>query len=380
MAEHEATSQHLDTRRYSALRALSQHDTARSVVDVANAAHDKYVVSGVMAEGSMGRVLSVRDNDLHREVVVKTLPREVASEQGALSRFLAEAQITGQLEHPNIVPVYDFGVTDERLPYYTMRRVDGRTLQDVVDRLRRGESEAFRDFPLQRRLHVVLQICEALDYAHSRGVLHGDLKPANIMIGRFGEVTVMDWGIATVLQDPSAPKTTSLAHQENGDDTVYCTLRYAPPEVVGLSDLKPDARSDVYSLGALMYELCSLRMPYEEIVDRSALEAAIMARPPKAAEEWPQRLQNRVPREVSNIIKRAMARRPAERYASVRDMANAILAYQQGEAPVVCACTGLKRGLNVMGSVIDNHGHAVIWALILLGTATLALGGWALLH
>ncbi len=163
----------------------------------------RYRVESEIARGGMGAVLRAVDCDIQRDVAVKYLLDQTDPKKKA--RFVAEARITGQLEHPNIVPIHELGVDAQGRLYFAMKMVKGRSLGEVLEDLREVPRVAERDWPLSRLLNVFVNICHALAYAHSHGVVHRDLKPANIMIGDFGEVYVMDWGVAKVLHadDPS---------------------------------------------------------------------------------------------------------------------------------------------------------------------------------
>jgi hypothetical protein len=170
--------------------------TVREVLE-RRAGGQRYLVEGEVGRGGMGVVLRAVDCDLRREVAVKYLlnPTDPARQ----ARFIDEAQITGQLEHPNIAPVHELGVDAQKCLFFSMKMVRGRSLAQVVDGLRRNPSVAEREYPLSRLLLALVNVCHALAYAHSRGVVHRDLKPANVMLGDFGEVYVMDWGLAKVL-------------------------------------------------------------------------------------------------------------------------------------------------------------------------------------
>src|SRR5262249_35717626 len=151
----------------------------------------RYQLSGEIARGGMGAVLRGRDVDLGRDLAVKVLLERYAQRPDIVHRFVEEAQIGGQLQHPGVVPVYDVGRFGDR-PFFTMKLVKGRTLATIL----RERADASVDRP--RLLGIALQVAQTLAYAHSRGVIHRDLKPANIMVGAFGEVQVMDWGLAKV--------------------------------------------------------------------------------------------------------------------------------------------------------------------------------------
>ncbi len=152
----------------------------------------RYTIESEIARGGMGAVVRAVDCDIRREVAIKYMLDD--SDQGRKARFVEEAQITGQLEHPNIVPIHELGLDADKRLFFAMKLVNGRSLGQIVNELRKQPATAEKTWPLSRLLNIFVSICHALAYAHSRGVIHRDLKPANIMVGDFGEVYVMDWG------------------------------------------------------------------------------------------------------------------------------------------------------------------------------------------
>ena len=160
---------------------------------------ERYERGKLVGRGGMGAVIAVEDRYLKRKVAMKLLRDNSFMDPSTVLRFLEEAQITGQLQHPGIIPIHDIGKDDEGHPFYTMKLLDGQTLHAVLGKLRAGDADTEHDWPLGRRLNVFQRICEAMAYAHSRGVIHRDLKPENIIVGEFGEVQVLDWGLAKVL-------------------------------------------------------------------------------------------------------------------------------------------------------------------------------------
>ena len=157
---------------------------------------ERYSIEQEIAKGGMGQVELVKDNDLKRTVALKSMLPAQASRQNALERFVEEAQMTGQLEHPNIVPIYDIGIDSKNRVYFTMKFIEGWTLEKVIQKLKFSDREAQEKYSQTYLLQLFIQICNAIAFAHSRNVIHRDLKPANIMLGPFGEMIVMDWGLA----------------------------------------------------------------------------------------------------------------------------------------------------------------------------------------
>ena len=256
---------------------------------------DRYQLFGEIARGGMGAVLRGRDVDLGRDLAVKVMLEKHANRPEVARRFLEEAQIGGQLQHPGVVPVYDIGHFGDR-PFFTMKLVKGKTLAALLAARvvgpvsnRPGASPAgWKPAPheLPRFLGIALQVAQTLAYAHANGVIHRDLKPANIMVGAFGEVQVMDWGLAKVLAEGGLAdeERASQAHEPSADATAIRTVRssgstgshgtyteagallgtpaYMPPEQANGDIANLDRRADVFGLGALLCEILTGKPPY----------------------------------------------------------------------------------------------------------------------
>ncbi|MFT7464042.1 MAG: WD40 repeat protein/serine/threonine protein kinase [Pseudohongiellaceae bacterium] len=311
-----------------------------------------------IARGGMGRILRTWDNSLRRTLAMKVLLDtrlygahipEDSSERRQLSRFLEEAQITGQLDHPGIVPVHELGVDDEGQVYFTMRLVRGRSLRTVFDLIRDGQE----GWTVTRALGVLLKVCHAAAFAHSKGVIHRDLKPANIMVGRFGETYVMDWGLAKVvgredthdLRPNAAPETTNLSvvstdradlNQEHPtsplltmDGTVVGTPAYMSPEQAEGFSATVGPQADVYSVGAMLYQLLTGQKPYvasdEHLAPRQILERVLDGPPTPVVQ-----LARATPPELVAICEKAMARKVADRYPDLSLMADELDAFLEG--------------------------------------------------
>jgi len=215
----------------------------------------RYELLEEIARGGMGAVIRCRDHHLHRDVVIKVMHDRLQDRPDSARRFLEEARITGQLQHPGIVPIHEQGTLPDGRPFFAMKLVRGETLAHLL----KARPDPTHD--RQRFLVIFAQICQAVAFAHSRGVIHRDLKPLNVMVGAFGEVQVMDWGLAKVVSAPSveAAGEVEVAHPEGAGGTqagaVMGTLAYMPPEQARGEVDRVDRRSDVFGLGAILCEI-----------------------------------------------------------------------------------------------------------------------------
>lgn len=293
----------------------------------------RYELGEPIAQGGMGRVIEARDLNIDRTVAMKLLIKGKDEQLGMQLRFTEEAQITGQLQHPNIVPVYDLGAHKDGQLYFTMKLVRGRTLRDVLKALRRGDDETEQAFTRTRLLASFQQVCMGIAYAHSRNVVHRDLKPSNIMFGDFGEILVMDWGLAKILRRRTDVDGNVSSHRmgmsrwatRHGE--VIGTPGYMPPELA-LGNLdEVDERSDVYSLGAILYEILTLRPPYTGRDARAIIRKMLRERVVPPRKRAPAR---NIPAELEEICMRCLAKDIDQRYPSVLELHGALQAFLEG--------------------------------------------------
>ena len=283
----------------------------------------RYVFQQLLAEGGMGNVLGVHDTALNRDIVVKAVRSAVGSHPVWESALIEEAQLTAQLDHPNIVPIHDIDFDTQGRVYYSMKRVHGLTLHEL---LCRSANELGSSSRIVELLEIFLKVCDAVAFAHSRGVVHRDIKPANIMVGEYGEVYLMDWGLA-LITDSTAVNVTR--HPESPLSSPcrpgLGTLSYmAPEQAEGAGDT--DMRSDVFALGAVLYHIVTGRAPYTagtlpqlEALVRSGQYVPV----PEATDVF-------VPQVLCRIIDRALAREPSKRYQSAGELQDHVQRFLHG--------------------------------------------------
>ena len=284
------------------------------------------------AKGGLGQVSVAHDSELHREVALKEIQSRHADHPGSRARFLREAEITGALEHPGVVPVYGLGQYADGRPFYAMRFIRGASLKETIDRVYKAErprsDRGEQALEFRQLLGRFVAVCNAIAFAHSRGVLHRDVKPDNIMLGEFGETLVVDWGLAKQLNRPEAevatadmrPQVTSTSGSEPTEmGLALGTPSYMSPEqAAGRLDLLTPA-SDVYSLGATLYCLLTGRAPF-----RGSDVGVMLQQVQRGEFAPPWELNRQASRALSAICLKAMALKPEERYASARAFADDI--------------------------------------------------------
>ncbi len=278
----------------------------------------RYSEGAELGKGGMGRVLLAHDARIGRDVALKVLHAERELEPQERARFLREAQVQGQLEHPSIVPVYDIDRREDGTTFFTMRRVLGRTLASIIEDLRQGIASSVARYTQRELLTAFATVCLTVDYAHTRGVVHRDLKPANIMLGDFGEVYVLDWGLARLVDERGASKD-EPQERLSMPGSFLGTPMYMAPEQMADPDVGPAA--DVFALGLILFEILTL----EHGRDPGALFAPIDARTSVRAP-----YRNVAP-ELETICVRATAFETQDRYPSARALQEAINRFLEGD-------------------------------------------------
>lgn len=306
----------------------------------------RYVLTRFHKRGGMGEIWLANDTEIGRQVAIKRLLKK---RQSDLDRFFAEAQITGQLQHQSIVPVHDLGVEADRQPFYVMKFVQGRTLRDAIDEYHAAENAdgAEREVQRLRLLEVFIDLCQAVAFAHSQGVLHRDLKPENVMLGPYGETQLLDWGLAKVMQQPdilgvARTSEVQLTRSGTSSETQYGSVLGTPshmsPELAEGRPDEVDERTDVYLLGATLYHILTGEPPRSGRTRAEMIELARSVDPPS-----PRQVNRDTPRPLNAICQKAMSRRRQSRYATSMELADDVQRYLAGEAVSVLPEGPLKR-------------------------------------
>jgi serine/threonine-protein kinase len=295
------------------------------------------------ARGGIGVVFVAMDSELHREVALKQIQPQHADDPTSRARFLIEAEVTGRLEHPGVVPVYGLGQSEHGRPFYAMRFVRGRSLKEAIEAfheadLKPGRDPAERALALRQLLGRFIDVCQAIAYAHSRGVLHRDLKPANILLGPYGETLVVDWGLAKVVgRDDPAPQrlaemtlrpSAPAGSSETMAGTAIGTPMYMSPEQAEgrLAHIGPAC--DIYGLGGTLFTLVTGRPALENLDVDEILDRVRRGEIPP-----PRQVNPRVPPPLEAIVMKAMALRPTDRYRTPHELAHDVERWL-GDEPV----------------------------------------------
>ena len=363
------------------------------VVESANAPlskmpDEKYKIVGGIGIGGMKSIVRARDRDTGRDVAMAEMREE--KKKGFASQFVKEAKLAANLEHPNIVPVHEIGVKEDGAPYFTMKLVRGENLAYILERLDDGNPLYTKEFNLHRRLRIFIKICDAIAFAHSRGVIHLDLKPENIQIGEFGEVLVLDWGLAKIINDGDEDDESELRKQSAssihdhplvkriGDSSIKVTLDgvvkgtpgYMAPEQVAGKNKEKDGRTDIYALGAILYALLTLQKPIDgdnpQVIMLNTLEGNILP-PRKRAPE------KNLPKSLEAVVIKALALRKEDRYQTVKELSDDVDAFLGGFATSAEKAT-LARRLALMvkrHKALTAAAAALLVVSIIFGTYVL---------
>jgi eukaryotic-like serine/threonine-protein kinase len=343
-------------------------------------ARARYSVERSLGTGGMGEVELGEDHDIGRRVALKRLSAGQHS-PAAVARFVDEVRTMGALDHPNITPIYDVGRDERGRLFFTMKYVEGRSLEDLIALLAAGDPQAHAQFPLTRRLDIFVDILNALDYAHALGILHRDIKPANVMLGVHGEVRLMDWGIAR--RGGKALTAGTLTQSERPDMThdgaLLGTPLYMSPEQARGDQAAIDTRSDLYSAFVVLFELLTLRRHVREETNvyatlQEVLEGHERLREP---ETWVHPTQPAVPVEFRYFVARGLQRDPAQRYQSAAEVLLLLEQIRSGRIAVHCAVTMFKAGQQRVGKLADQRPRMFTMGMLAATVGMLGLLGLA---
>ena len=296
-----------------------------------------YPVLGLLGTGGMGEVYRVLDPHLNRPMALKVLKEEWSHDSLVVSRFIEEAQATSQLQHPSIVSVHNLGQLPDGRWFFTMQEVQGRTLKELITQVHAASFERWTPtqdgWSFRRLVDAFHSVCEAVAYAHDRGVIHRDLKPSNILLGDSGQVLVVDWGIAKVKGRPDLAHESGIFYEpvrtSRSGDTMPGAIAgapaFMPPEQARGETSAIDERSDVYSLGCILFQLLWGRRPYKEVAPEAVLSAVLKGPPRTPVDGVPKR-----PDPLKSICAKAMATDPIIRFASGRELSAAVASWLDG--------------------------------------------------
>ena len=299
-----------------------------SIVTELDGIEERYSADEKIAEGGMKKIIKTHDSITGRTVAKGIIKCKTTNEQ--LDKFVDEVRITAGLEHPNIIPVYDLGLTGDKEPFFTMKLVEGDDLKQTLDKINQGGDELSKFYNQSRMLEIFLKVCDAVEYAHSKKIVHLDIKPANIQVGQFGEVLLCDWGLARQLQDGGVPE--EYSSEKSVPDSLELSLDgkikgspgYMAPEQVSDKFGLRSVRTDIYSLGALLYTLILGHAPIEEKALDETLRRTLTGDLKPIPED--------IPEGLSAVIKKALNTEPVDRYQSVNKLSEDIRSYVSGYA------------------------------------------------
>ncbi len=335
------------------------------------------------AKGGLGEVYVALDHELNRQVALKEIQGDYAFRESSRNRFIAEAEITGGLEHPGIVPVYGLGTYDDGRPYYAMRLIKGQSMAEAARRFHQQESpRTSRDYlssTFRELLRRFIDVCNSIEYAHARGVLHRDLKPGNIMLGKYGETLVVDWGLAKTMERRSS--TAAKAGEEetlrlsSGSDVAHTamgqvlgTLAYMSPEAASGDVESIGVASDVYCLGGTLYFLLTGCAPHQGN-STEVIEAVKNGR-----FRSPQQVNPHVPKALAAICLKAMHREASQRYAGAQALCEDIEAWLADEPVAACRDPLAARFSRLVRKNRELFAASTMFALLLLiGTVVTSL-------
>ncbi len=335
----------------------------------------RYAFQMELGKGGGGEVELVLDKDIRRMVAIKKLHKDL-HKPDSLLQFVNEIRMVGMLEHPNIVPIHDVGIDENNRYYFVMKYISGDTLKDVITKLKTGDKKYHQIYTFQQRVEIFTEILKAVDFAHQKGIIHRDLKPENISLGQFGEVTVMDWGIAKSVnlqksnfitkKQPADQRRTSKS-RDDGKTRIFTysedsnqkitigTPLYMAPEQINQDPHIHDQRIDIYSLCTLFYEFLTLKTYIEPGQTVYQTLQKVLTHQPKLPMMVRNKFQPPVPADLSHFVVKGLKKSPEERYQTVKEMQNLLHQLAQGYTPIQCPFTFSKRLINSIIHLVNRY-------------------------
>jgi eukaryotic-like serine/threonine-protein kinase len=352
-------------------------------IEIVSETRNRYEPIKLLGAGGMGEVVLVQDHDIARKVAVKRLLPE-ANDPIMLARFVEEIRTVGRLEHPNIVPVHDVGVDENGRYFFVMKYVEGETLEQIIRKLAEGNAEYHRIFTFERRLEIVISVLNALQYAHAHGVVHRDVKPANVMIGRFGEVVLMDWGIAKPMDSSrdAAKEARATIGDENERGRMFLTHvgslvgtpAYMSPEQARGDIENIDGRSDLYSAAVMLHELITLRHYLADETTTEGLLGSILTKEfvMTESERTACPVDQGLPPELMYVALRGISKDPQKRaYQTAEDFVAELQRVLSGTFTVDCKTTMTKRIFRELARSVDKHPRLIFYSMVGVAIAVL---------
>ena len=324
--------QHFD----AALESSPEIIQANDMIEAIKSNRTRYESKESINEGGMKYIIDTYDSLTEREVATAIM-KDTSNKQSIIN-FINEARITAMLEHPNIVPVHDLGVTEDGAPYFTMKLLGGENLQDIISKLDNGNPEYLQVYNKSTLLEIFLKICDAVSFAHSKGIIHLDLKPANIQVNEYGEVLVCDWGLARFLKDEAKNPTINeridisklqeLSIELTEDGLFKGSPGYTAPEQISSTAGKRSTKTDIYSLGCILYALLTYKIPLSGPVDQ-ILKKTLTGDIVSPKERNPECV---ISDSLNAVTMKALSLEQESRYHSVSDLGADIRSFTQGFA------------------------------------------------